>query len=183
MKRLLLFVFLLLFLATSMLAQPGGKASSRGASLDRLGATIQTDLENHGNRVLGHETYSWSTRLERFSGCRAEFSVRVTSNFGDNTVRVETVNFSLGALEPFSIELQKSWLQLPCAGREKCVFSTSTCSRKTKNGMITDCATASQKRVESFLLQLDGDPAAAARLERVFREAVNLCREPKTVTF
>ncbi len=180
MKRLPLAAFLFLTLAASALAQSGANASAR---LDQLGTTIQTDLEGHGNRVLGHETYSWSTRLERFSGCRAEFSVRVTSNFGDNTVRVETVNFSLGALEPFSIELQKGWLQLPCASGEKCVFSTSTCSRKTKNGMVTDCATASQKRVDSFLLELDGDPATASRLERVFREAVNLCRQPKVVTF
>jgi len=37
--------------------------------------------------------------------------------------------------------------------------------------------------VETLDLQLDGDPAAAARLEQAFRDAVKLCRAPAPVAF
>jgi hypothetical protein len=182
MKQSVLTAFLLPFLAGVLLAQPTPQKPSP-ASLDELATRIQAELEIHGERMLGQETYRWSTRLEKISNCRAELSVRVVSNFGESTVRTESVNFSLGALEPFDIVLQKNWLELPCAGRGQCVFSTSTCSRKNKDAMITDCSTASQKRVGSFELQFDGDAAAASRLERAFREAVDLCRAPKIVAF
>ena len=182
MKRSFWLAFALPSLATMLLAQPSW-AASPPASIGEAASTIQVELESHGDRVLGHETYRWSTRLEKMVDCRAEFSVRVTSNFGESTVRVESVNFSLGALEPYGIAVQKSGLELPCAGREKCVFSTSTCSKTSKGGIVTDCATASQRREEYFALQFDGNAATAARLERAFREAANRCREPQGITF
>ena len=62
--------------------------------------------------------------------CRAEFSVRVISNFGDASTRIETVQFSLGALDRYSIGLEKSYLLLPCYDKENCVYSTSTCRQR-----------------------------------------------------
>jgi hypothetical protein len=182
MMRSVLTAFSLPFLAALLLAQPTPQTKSP-ASLDELAQRIHAELEVHGERMLGKETYRWSTRLEKITNCRAQLSVRVANNFGDQTVRTETVNFSLGALEPFDIALQKSWLELPCADRQQCIFSTSTCTRTNKNAMVTDCTTASQKRVDSFALEFDGDVAAASRLERDFRQAIDLCRQPKLVTF
>ena len=182
MHRMLLLAIVLPPFAAMLLAQPGQELDSR-AGLTQLAAAIQTELDSHGERVLGKETYRWSTHLERFSDCRAELTVRVTSNYGDPTVRTESVNFSLGALDPYNVDQKKSWLELPCNGVEKCVFSTSTCSRRSKEGITTDCATASQRRVGSFQLQLDGDAAATLRLQQAFRQAIKLCSEATTVTF
>jgi hypothetical protein len=182
MKQSFWLAFVLYSLPALLLAQPAWGASPR-TSLDEAASSIQAELESHGDRVFGHETYRWSTRLEKIADCRAELSVRVTSNLGEPTVRVESITFSLGALEPYSIALQKNGLDLPCAGRERCVFSTSTCSKKSRNGIVTDCATASQRRDESFALQFDGNAAAASRLEHAFREAVSRCREPQSVSF
>jgi hypothetical protein len=179
MKRTLLLISLLPVLASLLFAQAG----AGGSRVDQLQSTIKAELESHGDRVVGKEAMRWKTRVENFSGCRAQITVQVNSNWGESTVRTESVNLLLGALEPHSVELQKSWLELLCAGQEKCVFSTSTCSQKTKAGMITDCATASQKRAASFSLQLDGDAAASTRLQQAFREAINLCRQPKVVSF
>ncbi len=181
MKRSYLLGLGLPFLTALLLALPADEAGSR-ASLMKFAATIQMELESHGERVLGQETYHWSTRLEKLEDCRAEFSVRVTNNFGDASARTEAVNFSLGALDPYGIDLQKKWLELPCAGREKCVYSTSTC-KTTKGGVVTDCASASPQRVESFKLEFDGDPGSASRLEEAFHHAIDLCRAPKAVTF
>jgi hypothetical protein len=177
MKRPFLLVMLLSFLAALLLAQPAQDASPP-AALRQLESSIQAELESHGERVMGNETYHWSTRLERIENCRAELRVRITSNFRLATVQDESVSFSLGSIELYTIEMQKSRLELPCARGEKCIFSTSTCRTKTKEGLSVDCTTSSQKRVNSFALQLDGDPASAARLERDFRTAVRLCREP-----
>jgi hypothetical protein len=182
MKRSLLLAIALPFFAALLFAQTAREAQPR-ALLNELAATIQTELQSHGERVLGHETYRWSTRLEKMADCRAELSVRVTSNLGETVIRTESVSFSLGALHPHSIELQKNWLQLPCAGGANCIISTSTSSRKTKDGMVLDCTTASQKRVDSFALQLDGDADASLQLERAFRKAVDACRAPIAVTF
>jgi hypothetical protein len=182
MKRSFLLTIGLVPLTALLFAQPAEESSPR-ASFNELAATIQKELASHGERVLGQETYRWSTRLEKMEDCRVELSVRVTNHFGDATARTESVNFSLGALEPYRIELKKSWLELPCAGREKCIYSTSTCSRKSKDGIVTDCASASPKRIESFSLEFDGDAASASRLEQAFHQAVDLCRAPKAVTF
>jgi hypothetical protein len=182
MKRLFLPTITLMCLTPLLLGQPA-PAANTSSQLQEFATTIQTELENHGERILGRETYRWSTRLQKVEDCRAELSVRVTSNYGDATVRTELVRFSLGALEPYGIELKKSWLVLPCAGKESCISSNSTCSTKTKEGIVSDCSTASQKRVETLDLQLDGDPAAAARLEQAFRDAVKLCRAPAPVAF
>ncbi len=181
MTRLRLLALVLLSFTALMRAQ-SAQESSR-PSMANLTATIQAELESHGDRVLGKGLYGWSTRLNKIEECRAELSVRVTSNTGEATVRTETVNFSLAAIEPNGIELQKNWLALPCAGKEKCIFSTSTCSTKTKDGIVIDCATPSQKRVDALELEFDGDVAAASRLERAFRQAIDLCRTPKPVTF
>ncbi len=181
MKRLCLLALVLLSLTPLLLAQPG-LGNSR-PSLDIWAAAIQADLDGHGDRVLGKGLYGWSTRLNKLEECRAEFSVRVTSNTGEATVRTETVNFSLGALQPYNIELQKNWLALSCVGGERCIFSTSTCSSKTKDGIVINCATPSQKRVESINLEFDGDLAAGSRLEQAFRQAIDFCRAPKPVNF
>jgi hypothetical protein len=182
MKRFLLTAVVTCFLTAVVPAQSAPDAN-RSASPQDVVATIQSELEIHGERMLGQETYRWSTRLEKYDACRVEFSVRVVSNFGDATVRTETVKFSLGAIDPYGIAPKKSRLELPCSNGERCVFSTSTCSKKTKNGITTDCATAIQQRVDTFSLQLDRDDAAASRLELAFRKAANLCREPKSVAF
>jgi hypothetical protein len=182
MKQLFLLTLMLVFLAGLLSAQPAQESNPR-ASMQELSAAIQTELENHGDRVLGTDIYRWSTRLRRITDCRAEFSIRVTDRLGSTTVHNDDVHFSLGAIEPTNIDRQKNWLALSCAGRQKCFLFNSTCSKKTKDGIVIDCATASQKREDSLSLNLDGDAAAALRLERAFHEAVDLCRTPKTVIF
>jgi len=182
MYRNLLLVFVLLCLSALALAQPSFEAISR-PSLERLTATIQAELQSHGERVLGHGAYRWSTRLGKIENCHAEFTVRVDNNVGEASIRTETVEFSMGALEPYAMDLQKGWLELPCANKEKCIFSTSTCASKSKDGIVIDCGTASHKRVDSFRLEYDGDAASASRLQRAFRQAIDLCREPKAVIF
>jgi hypothetical protein len=182
MTRSLLIAIVLMSLAGFSLGSPVQEGGSR-ASLKTVASAIQSELEGHGERILGKELYHWSTRLEKIENCRAEFSVRLTSNLSDSTVHVESVSFSLGALDLYAMEMQKSLLHLPCVNREKCVFSTSTCSRKTKDGITIDCATASQSRVDTFALQFDGDADSAQRLQEAFRTAVNTCREPSRVTF
>lgn len=164
------------------LAQPVEDATPR-ASVKTVASAIESELQGHGERVMGKEMIHWSTRLEKVEDCRAEFTVRTVSNFAESTVRVETVSFSLGALEPYGIQMQKHWLQLPCADQNQCIFSTSTCSQKSASGIVTDCGTASQKRVDTFALQVDGDAESAQRLETAFRAAVDSCRQPSRVTF
>ncbi len=173
--------FLPLVFTALLLAQPAEEAASR-PSLENLAAAIQSELASHGDRVLGNGLYGWSTRLSKIEGCRAELSVRVTSNTGDPSVRTETVNFSLGAIEPSAVALQKNRLDLFCANRKNCIASTSTCSTTSK-GIVIDCGTQGQKRSETFSLEFDGDVAAAARLERAVLQAVELCRVPASVTF
>jgi hypothetical protein len=168
------------FLTALLFAQPAEEASSR--SFTQLASAIQTELASHGERVLGRDAYHWSTRLEKMEDCRAEFSVRVIDNFAEDTTRTETVQFSMGALDPYSIALQKSYLLLNCNSKENCVYSTSTCT-KNKDGIVTDCASASPKRLPSFRLEFDGDAASASRLEQAVRQAVDVCRAPKAVTF
>jgi hypothetical protein len=182
MKRPLLIAAVLMFLAGLSLARPVEQATP-GDSLKAVAATIRTELEGHGERILGKEIYHWSTRLEKIEDCRAEFSVRLTRNAADSTVDLEIVNFSLGALDPDGIGMQKHYLQLPCASGELCVFSTSTCSRRSPDGIIIDCTTASQKRVDAFALQFDGDADSAQRLQEAFRQAAAACRQPSRVTF
>jgi hypothetical protein len=179
MKFPILTVVLLSFTGLC-LAQPVGDAPH--ASVKTV-AAIESELEGHGERVMGNEVLHWSTRLEKVENCRAQFTVRATSNLADPTVRVESVSFSLGALDPSGIELQKHWLQLPCSDRSQCIFSTTTCSQKSANGIVTDCGTASQKRVDSFALQFDGDAESAQRLQTALREAIESCRQPSRVTF
>lgn len=182
MKRLLPIAVVLLFLAGLSVAQPVEEATSR-ASLKTVEMAIQTELEGHGERILGKELYHWSTRLEKIENCRAEISVRLANNLAEPTVHVESVSFSLGALEPYGIEMQKHYLQLPCAEQQKCIFSTSTCSRKTASGIVIDCTTPSQSRIHAFALQFDGDAGSAQRLQQAFRQAVESCRQPSLVTF
>ena len=181
MNRSCRVALLLPCLAALLLARPMREPAR--PALNDLESDIQAELESHGERVMGKEAYRWSTRLEKISDCRAELKVRVTSNLGDTVVRTDSVQFSLGALQTYGLELQKNWLVLPCAGHEKCISSISTCTKTTKGGIVVDCTTVSQKREESFSLQLDGDSAASSRLERAFRQAVNSCHEPTTVSF
>ncbi len=153
--------------------------------MENLTAAIQAELDNHGDRVVDHGLFGWSTRLNKIEMCRAELSVRVTNtnNKDETSVRTETVNFSLGAIEPYEFQLEKNYLELPCARHEKCVSSSATCISTTKGGIVIDCATQSRKRTESLLLEFDGDVAAAARLEQDFRQAVDFCHELEPVTF
>lgn len=181
MKRSYWLALGLPLLTALLFAQPAEEASSR--SFAQLASVIQIELEGHGDRMLGRDAYHWSTRLEKMEDCRAEFSVRVVDNFAEDTTRTETIQFSLGALDPYSIDLQKSYLLLNCNGKQNCVYSTSTCSRKNKDGIVTDCASASPKRLPSFTLEFDGDATSAARLEQAVRQAVDVCRAPKAVTF
>lgn len=182
MKQSVLVAAVLISSVVSLVAQPAGVAQRR-ARIDELTTTIQNELETHGERVLGHETYRWSTRLERASNCRIELSVRITSNMGETTIQTESVRFSLVTIAPLGVGLQKKWLQLSCAGKEKCIFSTTTCTKKTKEGIVVNCTTADQKSVDSFALQLDDDKKASLRLERTFRQAVELCHQPQPVDF
>ena len=114
MTRLRLLALVLLSLTALLLAQPAQESSR--PSIDSLAVAIQAEFQSHGDRVLGKGLYGWSTRLNKIEECRAEFSVQVTSNTGELTVRTETVSFSLGAIEPYNVALQKIWLALPCAG-------------------------------------------------------------------
>lgn len=182
MIRVPVLPIVMFFLSTLLFAQATQEASSP-PSMNSLAAAIQSEFVSHGDRVLGNGIYGWSTRLNKIEECRAEFSVRVTNNFRGEILRTETVNFSLGAIEPYGIELKKNWLDLPCAHNDKCIFSTTICSSKSADGIVVDCSTAGQKRVDSIDLEFDGDLAAAARLEQAFRQAVDLCRTPKPVTF
>jgi len=167
--------------AALLLALPA-QDPARSAS-EELESKIRTELESHGERVLGKEAYHWSTRLDAISGCRAEFTVRVVNNLGEPVTRTDRVRFSLGALEPHDIDRQNNWLVLGCARHEKCISSVSTCTKKTREGIVVDCTSAGEKREDSFTLQLDGDEGASLRLERAFRQAADACHEPAAVTF
>jgi hypothetical protein len=182
MKHSLLIAVVLISLAGLSLAQPVEEAASR-ASLKTLAAAIETELEGHGERVMGKELYHWNTRLEKIEDCRAELSIHLTTNTADSTVHVEAVNFSLGALDPYGIQIQEHYLQLPCAAGEPCIFSTSTCSRKSPDGIVIDCTTANQKRVDVFAVQFDGDADSGQRLQLAFHQAAASCRQPTQVTF
>jgi len=151
-------------------------------SLHNATGTIQSELEGHGERVLGRNAYRWQTRLEKQDGCRVEFSVRTQSNLSSSTVNVERVQFSLGALDPYSIEFDRHRLQMNCM-RTKCIFSTTTCTRTSAGGVVVDCTTPNQKRADGFALQVDGDAASVERLQQAFRQAVLNCRQPKMVSF
>jgi hypothetical protein len=174
---------MLLGFPASMVAKPAQDANS-SRSMDALTTAIQSELDAHGERMLGKAAYGWSTRLNKIEDCRAEFLVRVTSNLAaDLSVQTENVKFSFGAINPYGIVLDKNRVELPCARKDNCILSLTTCTTKTKAGIVTDCSTASQKRVDSFTLELDGDVAAASRLEQAVRQAVELCHVPQPVTF
>jgi len=174
-------VFLPLVFTALLLAQSAEEAGSR-PSLENLAAAIQTELASHGDRVLGNGLYGWSTRLNKIEDCRAELSVRVTSNTGDPSVRNETVGFSLAAIDASTVELQKNRLELPCARKDKCIATTTTCTTTSK-GIMVDCGTQGQSRSGTFSLEFDGDVAAATRLQQAFLQAIDLCRAPASVTF
>jgi len=182
-KALLCIAVVLALLSGLSLASPV-EGTAHQPLLITAAASIRTELEVHGERVLGKDLYHWSTRLERIEDCRAEFSVRLANNMGAATLSIESVNFSLGALNPYGIEIQqKHGLKVPCRGGESCVFSTSTCTRASKDGTVIDCTTPNQKRVDFFSIQLDSDEESAQRLQLALREAVSACRQPSSVTF
>jgi hypothetical protein len=186
MKRTLLPLALVLLSFSSLLFSQPAQNTNQGADLDALAATIRTELEAHGDRVLGQDAYRWSTRLEGISNCRAEFSVRVSNNVGQNTVRTEVrteyVELSLGALDRIGVSPQKSWLEIPCLNKANCIASSTACVQKSKDGIVTDCSTASQKRVDTFRLELDSE-AAISRMQKVFSSAIDICRAPAGVAF
>jgi len=183
MKPLLCIAVVLTLFSGLCLASPAEEGASQPA-LVAAAESIRSELAVHGERVLGKDVYHWSTRLERIDGCRAEFSVRLANNIGGATVNLESINFSLSALEPDAIEMEQNhWLKLPCQSRDKCILSTSTCTRTSKDGIVIDCTTPSQKRADYFPMQLDGDLQSAQRLQQALREAVIACRQPSRVTF
>lgn len=167
--------------AALLLAQPAREPDR--PALRELESNIQSELESHGDRVMGHDAYRWSTRLETISGCRVELRVRATNSIGEKIVHEDSIRFSLGALERFEIGSQKNWLALPCVGHEKCISTVSICTKTTKDGIVVDCSSKSEKREESFSLQFDGDAGAASRLDRDFRRAVELCHEATPAGF
>jgi hypothetical protein len=183
MKRVLMVAAVLISFTGLSLAQLSEESASR-ASLKTVVQAIQLELESHGERVMGKDTYHWSTRLEKFEDCRADFTVRITNNLGDPTVHVESIHLSLGAIEPYGIEIQqKHWLQLPCLGGDDCIVTLATCKQTNADGIVTDCSTPSQKRMAAFSLQLDGDADSAQRLQAEFRQAALACSQPSSVTF
>ena len=183
MKPLLCIAVVLTFFSGLCLASSAEESATQPA-LTAAAESIRSELVVHGERVLGKDVYHWSTRLERIDGCRAEFSVRLANNIGGATVNLESVNFALSALEPYAIELdQNHGLKLPCHGRERCIFSTSTCTRTSKDGIVIDCTTPSQKRADAFSVQMDGDSQSAQRLQQALRDAVGACSQPSRVTF
>lgn len=183
MTRPPLLALIPLALTALLFAQPDQKTSSRPA-IENLATSIQHELDSHGDRVLGHGLYSWSTRLNKIDDCRAELSVQVTNNNAEDTsISTETVSFSLGAIESYKVELLPNRLELPCAHEGMCISSTSTCSAKTKSGIVIDCASPAQKQTPSFTLEFDGDVDAASQLKSAFREAIDLCHAPAPVTF
>lgn len=183
MKNFPRIAFVLLALTGLTLANPAPEAASSPAPTN-VAMAIRTELESHGDRVMGRELYRWTTRLEGIEGCRAQFTVRIANNLSDNTVHVENISFSLGAVDEYSIEIkQNHWLQIPCAPGQNCIFSTSTCTRRSKDGIEIDCSTPSQKLADAFSLQMDGNPEAAERLQTFLRQAVDACTQPKRVTF
>jgi hypothetical protein len=171
---------LVILLAAALPAQ--SIAGSSSASLQRASLAIASELQSHGARVMGDNLYSWHTRLEKLEGCRMEFSVRVASNLRDSTVNVQTVSFSLGALDPYSISIQKHWLQLSCMNQD-CVYSTTKCTRRSADGIEIDCSTPDQKWANGFALEMDGNEASALRMQKAFYEAVTSCRRPAQVSF
>jgi hypothetical protein len=182
MNRALMVATVLISLSGLSLAQSLEETSAR-ASLKTVVESIQTELEGHGERIMGKDLYHWTTRLEKFEGCRADFTVRIANNMADPIVHVESIHLSLGAIDPYGIEIeQKHWLQLPCAGGDPCIASSTTCSQK-RDGIVTDCTMASQKQYAAFALQLDGDAASAQRLQQAFLQAAEACRQPSRVTF
>jgi hypothetical protein len=181
MKRSFWIALALPSVAALLLAQPAREPDR--PILQELQSDIQSELESHGDRVMGQEAYRWSTRLEGISDCRAELRVRATNRVGEKTVHEDSIRFSLGAIERYEIGWQKSWLALPCVGHEKCISTVSTCTKTTKDGIVVDCSSRSEKREESLSLQFDGDAAAASRLERDFRQAVELCHKAAPVGF
>ena len=182
MKHLLWICIGLLTITGLSMAQPVEDGTSR-AAVKTVASVIATELEAHGERIMGKEVYHWSTRLEKISNCRAQFTVRVNSNYGEPSVRTDNVSFSLGAIEPNEIALVQNWLELRCAGKQLCISSISTCTKTTKQGIVLDCGASSQKSEEVFPLQLDDNPQAAVRLKRYFRQAVDACHQATPVSF
>jgi hypothetical protein len=173
-------------IALAFCCAPPARAAQETApkpDLHEYESNIRVGLEGHGERVLGPAAYHWSTRLEKIANCRAELKVTVTSNMGDPTVRTDRVSFSLGALDSRKLDVQKNWLVLPCAAREKCISTISSCTTTTKDGFVIDCTSMSQTRDDAYSLQLDGDAAASTRLKEAFHEAIDICRTPTGVTF
>jgi hypothetical protein len=168
--------------ATALLLAQPLREPDRPA-MRELESNIQSELESHGDRVMGHEGYRWSTRLETISGCRAELRVRATNSVGERTVHEDSIRFSLGAIERLEIGPEKNWLSLPCVGHEKCISTVSTCTKTTKDGIVVDCSSNGERREERFSLEFDGDAGAASRLDRDFRQAVKLCHEAAPVEF
>lgn len=183
MRRLIHLAIVLSTLSAGLLAQPV-EQSAKDAALVSVASTIQVELESHGDRVHGKELYHWSTRLEKAEGCHIEFSERLTDNYAEPTVRVKDVSFSLGALDPKAVAMQNHFLQLACDDdNQDCIFSTSTCTHTSAQGIVTDCSSPNQSYADGFALQVDGDEASSERLEQAFRKAVLACQQPTRVSY
>jgi hypothetical protein len=182
MKRLCSIAVVLCSLAA--LAPAATIETATSPSLVNAATSIRTELVAHGDRVLGRDAYRWSTRLEKIEGCRAEFSVRITNKVMGPTIHVESVNVSLGGVDPDGIAMQQMhWLQVPCWGQQNCVVSTTTCTRQYKDGVVINCSTPAATVADAFSVELDGNMAAAQRLQQALREAVSACHQPTRVSF
>jgi hypothetical protein len=182
MKRALALVIPVLLLCAFPYRQSFAGASPR-AGLANIESGIQGELKSHGDRVIGNEAIHWTTRLEGIDGCRASISVRTVTNYGEPTVRVEKSSFSLGAINPYNIDVQKNWVVLYCFNGEKCIFSTTNCATTRRDGVALDCTPASGRFSDSLKVNFDGDAASGTRLQQSFRRAVDLCRESQPVAF
>jgi hypothetical protein len=180
MKRLVLLATVLLSLVGFSVAQTVDEVAAR-TYLVTVAGIIQTELENHGELVMGDDSYHSRTRLEKMDNCRAELSIRRAYKISASTVRIETTSLSLGALDPYGIKMQKHWLQLPCTDKEDCILS-SFCSQNSADGTVTDCTTRDRKRVSAFSMEFDGNADSAQRLEQAFRQAAFTCRHPASAT-
>jgi hypothetical protein len=174
---------LLVLSVLCLVGAAGGQSANRQDELRALETSIRSRLEQHGERVLGKDAYRWSTRLDSLEGCRVTLVETVTNNVGEQVVRHNEVSVPLGKIGETSIEPEKVRLVLSCSAHDPCVFTHSTCTKTTKQGITVDCSSPGEKRQEALRLQLDGSEAAALELERDFRRAVELCHAPLTTTF
>ncbi len=153
------------------------------ARLGQLETAMAAELEAHGQRTMGQEGMRWSSRLESFYDCRAQFTIHTTTHVIDTVDKLETLRVALSALEPAVMQSDQHALQMPCRGQFQCVTVATRCTKTTKDGVVVDCTSLAERRQDALVVQYDGDPAAAQRMIRLMSQAVDVCRQPVSVEF